>query len=269
VVAAPGDAIDRVADRVRELAGGYEPPTFAAVPTPDAALFLAAIDHQTGYREAHEVDGEGPFEGSALLWALGLRAERRAPGALTARSLLGVNPAAIAAVFRVGQDKLKDPEGRAALWDDLARGLLERYGGEVTNLVEATGGSLGGSEGALRHLGGFKAFSDPLQKKSFLVCKIWERRGWLEVSDPESWEVSADNVLMRLALRSGLVSGGEVEEVRAATRAAFKQVAERAGISPPVLDDLLWERGREDADLLGDEAGDLREPPRREGVHFY
>jgi hypothetical protein len=269
VVGGAGDATERVAATVRELARGYEPPSFAEVPTPDAALFLAAIDHQTGYREAHEVDGEGPFEGSALLWALGLRAEGRAAGALTARSLLGVNPAAIAAVFRVGQDTLKDPEGRAALWDDLARGLLERYGGEATNLLEATGGRLGGSEGALRHLGGFKAFSDPLQKKSFLVCKIWERRGWLEVSDPESWEVCADNVLMRLALRAGLVQEGDVEQVRAATRSAFKAVAQRAAIPPPVLDDLLWEKGREDPDLLGRPAGDLREPPRRAGVHYY
>jgi hypothetical protein len=262
-------AVEQVAARVKELAAGYEPPRFEEVPTPDAALFLTAIDHRTGFEAKHEVDGTGPYEGSALLWALGLRAERRAPGALTARSLLGVDPAAIAAVFRIGGESLADPEGRARLWDDLARGLIENYGGEASALIAATGGRLGGSDGALRHLGGFKAFSDPLQKKSFLVCKIWERRGWLTVADPENWEVSADNVLMRLALRSGLVGEGGVEEVRAATRAAFKQVAERAEISPPVLDDLLWERGREDQDLLGREGGDLREPPRPPDVDHY
>ena len=262
-------AVERVAARVRELAAGYEPPDFAEVPTPDAALFLAAIDHRTGFEEGHEVDGAGPYEGSALLWALGLRAERRAPGALTARSLYGVSPAAIAAVFRVGADSLADPERRAQLWDDLARGLIENYQGEASALIAATGGRLGGGSGALRHLGGFKAFSDPLQKKSFLVCKIWERRGWLEVADHENWEVSADNVLMRLALRSGLVEQGTVEEVRAATRTAFKRVAEEAGISPPLLDDLLWERGREDPDLLGREGGDLSEPPRAGGTDFY
>ena len=74
---------------------------------------------------------------------------------------------------------------------------------------------------------------------------------------------------MRLALRSGLVDQGDVEKVREETRDAFKQVAEEAGISPPVLDDLLWEKGREDPDLIGDEAGDLTEPPRREGIVFY
>jgi len=263
------EALKRVVARVNELAADYEPPTFEEVPNPDAALFLAAIDHQTGYTEPHEVDGEGPYEGSALLWALGLRAERRAPGALTARSLLGVDPQAIAAVFRAGQDTLHDPERRAKLWDDLAKGMLKDYGGRAEALIEASGGKLGGSTGVLFRLSEFDAFADPLRKKAFLLCKIWERRGWLAVSDPENWEVSADNVLMRLALRSGLVEQGDVEEVREATLKAFKAVADEADISPMVLDDLLWEKGRQDPDLVGNEAGDLTEPPRREGVVFY
>jgi hypothetical protein len=268
-VTADPDAVKRVSTRVKKLAKDYKPPTFEEVPNPDAALFLAAIDHQTGYTEAHSVDGEGPYEGSALLWALGLRAERRAPGALTARSLMAVDPAAIAAVFRAGQDTLHDPNRRAKLWDDLAKGMLKSYSGQAEQLIEASGGKLGGPGGVLMRLSEFDAYADPLRKKSFLLCKIWERRGWLNVSDPESWEVSADNVLMRLALRSGLVEEGLVEPVREATREAFKQVAEQSGISPPVLDDLLWERGREDPDLIGNEAGDLQEPPRAEGVLFY
>jgi hypothetical protein len=263
------DALKRVVARVKELQAGYEPPTFEEVPHPDAALFLSAIDHQTGYTEPHEVDGEGPYEGSALLWALGLRAERRAPGALTARSLLGVPAEAIAAVFRAGQDNLHDPERRAKLWDDLAKGMLKDYAGQAEALIEASGGKLGGQGGVLFRLSEFDAYADPLRKKAFLVAKIWERRGWLTVSDPESWEVSADNVLMRLALRSGLVEQGDVDQVREATLEAFREVAEQAEIPPPVLDDLLWEKGREDPDLIGDEAGDLTEPPRRENVVFY
>jgi hypothetical protein len=263
------DAVKRVAARVKELAADYTPPTFDQVPHPDAALFLSAIDHQTGYKEPHSVDGEGPYEGSALLWALGLRAEKRAPGALTARSLMGVPAEAIAAVFRAGQDTLHDPDRRAKLWDDLAKGMLKSYGGQSEQLIDASGGKLAGPGGVLVRLSEFDAFADPLRKKAFLVCKIWERRGWLTVSDPEAWEVCADNVLMRLALRSGLVQQGEVEEVREATMIAFKAVSDEAGVAPPVLDDLLWERGRDDADLIGDEAGDLTEPPRKEGVVFY
>jgi hypothetical protein len=269
LVVADPDALKRVVARVKKLAADYEPPTFDEVPNPDAALFLSAIDHQTGYTEPHMVDGDGPYEGSALLWALGLRAERRAPGALTARSLIGVPAEAIAAVFRAGQDNLHDPLRRAKLWDDLSKGMLKSYGGQAEQLIETSGGKLTGQGGALVRLSEFDAFADPLRKKALLVCKIWERRGWLQPSDPENWQVSADNVLMRLALRSGLVPEGDVDEVREATRDAFKQVADKAKISPPVLDDLLWEKGREDPDLIGNEAGDLSEPPRREGIVFY
>ncbi|MGH2923758.1 MAG: hypothetical protein ACRDKH_07005, partial [Solirubrobacterales bacterium] len=148
--------------------------------------------------------------------------------------------------------------------------LTEDYGGAAAELIAAAEGRLGGPGGLLGRLAAAEAYSDPLQKKSFLVAKIWERRGWLAVVDPLLWEVSADNVLMRLALRAGLVEpGDDVERVRAATRDAFKAVAEEAEIPPPVLDDLLWERGREDPDLIGIDAGDLHEPPRRPGVHFY
>lgn len=75
---------------------------------------------------------------------------------------------------------------------------------------------------------------------------------------------------MRLALRAGLVSPGPVGEVRAATRAELKRVAERSGLEPPLLDDLLWELGRDDPDLLGTAGGaDLREPPRPAATVWY
>ena len=267
--APPGEAVDRVAARVRGLAAAYEPPDFAHVPTVDAALFLCAVDHGTGYREAHHVGVRGPFEGSALLWELACAAERERPGTLTAAALADVDAERVAALFRAGGVTARDPEGRARLWRDLASGLERDHAGSATLLIAASGGRLGGGGGLVELLSRDEAYSDPLAKKAFLFAKIAERRGWLEVRDPESWEVCADNVLMRLALRAGLVEPGGVEEVRAATRAAFARVAAEAGVAPPVLDDLLWERGREDPDLLGAEAGDVSEPPRRDRVHWY
>ena len=115
----------------------------------------------------------------------------------------------------------------------------------------------------------YEAYSDPLAKKAFLFAKIAERRGWLSVRDPHNWQVAADNVLMRLALRSGLVAPGELDEVRSATRDAFRDLADRSGLSPPVLDDMLWELGRDDPDLLGHSAGDLREPERDPDSAWY
>jgi hypothetical protein len=267
--APPKAALERVSARASILLAGYEPPGFEEVPGPDAALFLTAIDHRTGYRRAHRVDGLGPYEGSALLWALGLAAERRRPGILGARSLAEVTDAEVAELLAIDGEAIAGPTERALLWRDLAAGLLGRYRGEAAELIAASEGRLAGPGGALARLAEFEAFSDPLRKKSFLVCKVWERRRWLEVGDPESWEVCADNVLMRLALRAGLVSPGGVEEVRAATREAWKRVAADVGVAPPILDDLLWERGRDDPDLLGVEGGDILEPPRAPRVHFY
>jgi hypothetical protein len=261
--------VAEISDRIRELAADYEPPTFAEVPGPDAALFLSAIDHRTGYRAPRMVGGKGPYEGSALLWALGLEAEGRRPGTLSADGLTQVSEDGVGEMFRVAGETAAGADVRARLWRDLAAGLRSRYGGSTENLIAAAEGCLGGSGGLLALLGEFEAFADPVQKKSFLFCKIAERRGWLRVEDPESWQVCADNVLMRLALRSGLVHPGPEDVVRAATRDAFKAAATAAGVPPPILDDLLWERGREDPDLLGCSAGDLREPERPTGTHWY
>jgi len=255
---------------VGELLARYEPPDFAHVPDPDAALFLCAIDHRTGYHGSHLVDGEGPFEGSDLMWAVGLHAARRRPGLLTAAALAEISGVELAAAFRIGGETVADPDRRAALWRDLTAGLERDYRGEAARLLELAGGRLGGAGGLLDRLAAFDAYSDPLAKKSQLLAKICERRGWLEVVDPEQWQVSADNVLMRLALRSGLVApDADVDRVRAATRDAFGRVAAAAAVAPPLLDDLLWELGRDDPDLLGAEAGDLREPERDPASTWY
>ena len=261
--------LDRVAARVRELAKTYEPPDFAHIPDPDAAIFLCAVDHKTGYSEPHEVDGEGPYAGSELMWICGLRAAAAMPGLLRAERLKDASTVEVAEWFRVGEETVADPERRAELWRNLASGLVRDHQGAAQALLESAGASLASRDGLLARLGKYDAFSDPLGKKSFLFAKIVERRRWFEVRDPESWEVAADNVLMRLALRSGLVAEGPLDEVRSATRAALKKLAVDAGIGPPVLDDMLWELGRDDPDLLGREAGDLREPRRDPASAWY
>jgi hypothetical protein len=262
------DVLAAVVARVRELLADYRPPSFDHVPDPDAAIFLCAIDHRTGYARAHAIGGEGPLEGSALMWARGLAEARRRPGLLTATMLLDVSAAEVAAIFEVEGETVADPERRAQLWRDLATGLALDYGGEAQALLGAAAGRLGGRGGLLARLAGFRAYADPLEKKSQLYAKICERRDWFEVADPERWQVSADNVLMRLALRSGLVAPGALDEVRAATREAFKRVASAVDVSPPLLDDLLWERGRDDPDLLGATV-DVAEPEREPGSTWY
>jgi hypothetical protein len=269
VAPAHTEARSRVVARVRELADGYSPPDFADVPHADAALFLCAIDHKTGYRRGYLVGGKGPYQGSALLWALGLCAERRHPGILSAPRVAEIDAAEVAEMFRIGGETVAGVDVRAHLWRDLARGLARDYGGDAEALLAAAEGRLGGTGGLLARLAEFEAYSDPLGKKSFLFAKVAARRGWVAISDPEHWEVCADNVLMRLALRSGLVHPGTLADIRAATRVALRGVAAESGISPPVVDDLLWELGRDDPDLLGTAGGELEEPPREPGSHWY
>jgi hypothetical protein len=267
--AAQVGALARAAERVRELAATYTPPRFEHVPDPDAALFLCGVDHKTGYRGRYLVSGEGPFEGSALLWAVGLRANARERGLLRADRLLDVTGSEVGEWFRIGGESVADPERRAELWRELAAGLVERYEGSAAVLLERADGRLAGAGGLVSRLAGFEAYSDPLAKKSFLFAKICERRRWFAVGDPEHWEVCADNVLMRLALRAGLVEPGPLDHVRPATRDALRDLANEAGVPVPVLDDLLWELGRENPDLLGREAGDVREPDRDPASAWY
>jgi hypothetical protein len=252
--------------RVLELRADYEPPDFAHVPDADAALFLCAVDHKTGYERPHAVAGSGPATGSELMWAVALANAARE---LRAERLREIDGTRVAAIFRIDDETVADPDRRAALWRELATGLESEYGGEAGALIAAAGGRLGGGGGLLERLADFEAYADPLAKKAQLFAKICERRGWFEVSDPESWEVSADNVLMRLALRSGLVAPGDLDAVRAGTREAFKRVAQASAIPPPELDDMLWELGRDDPDLLGRAAGDLREPDRDPSSSWY
>ena len=225
--------------RVRELRAAYRPPDFAHVQNADAAVFLCAVDHKTGYRRAHRVGGGEPVSGSELMWDVALAAARERPGLLTAHALADVTADEVAEIFRVGDETVADSARRAELWRDLARGLERGYGGEASTLLGAAGGRLGGDDGLLARLAAFEAYSDPLAKKAQLFAKICHRRGWLEVSDPQSWQVSADNVLMRLALRSGLVQPGALSvdgtpiDLRKVTIPTYVQAGREDHIAPP------------------------------------
>ena len=84
----------------------------------------------------------------------------------------------------------------------------------------------------------------------------------MTVADPENWEVSADNVLMRLALRSGLVAQATVDD-RPRRDPRCLQAGRRGGRDlAPLLDDLLWERGPRGPRPHRPGGGELSEPPR-------
>ena len=249
----------------------YEPPTFDHVPDPDAALFLCAVDHRTGYREPHIGGGGGPVRAAAPCcgrW-------RSTPPARDARAADGAAPRDVTAreVAELLPDRRRDrrrpgpPRGAVARpRRRAASATTEARRGPCSPRRAAGSAAMAGCwrcSPATRRTRTRSRRSRSCSRRSASAAAGSRSR------DPEQWEVCADNVLMRLALRSGLVEPGGLAEVRAATRDAFKQVAERSGVPPPVLDDLLWELGRDDPDLLGAEGGDLREPPRDPDSAWY
>ena len=146
-----------VVERVRELWRDYTPPDFAHIPGPDAEIFLCAVDHLTGYDRAHLVDGEGPFQGSELMWAAALRRSEL----LNAAALREVQAAMVAELFSVDDETVADPDRRAALWRDLAAGLERDYDGSARRLLDSAGVLLAD---LLDRLAAFEAYADPLAK---------------------------------------------------------------------------------------------------------
>ncbi len=176
----------------------------------------------------------------------------------------------VAEWFRAGSEPIGDPERRAALWRDLASGLERDYGGSAVELLAAPAACSAAEAACSSGCAPYRAYSDPLAKKAFLFAKIAERRGWFERLGPRGLGGLCRQRAHApcASLRAGQPDG-PLDEVRAATRAAFKELAASTGISPPVLDDMLWELGRSDPDLLGNAAGDLAEPPRDPASTWY
>src|SRR5207245_2387910 len=141
--------------------------------------------------------------------------------------------------------------------------LMNGFGGSILNLISASRRRLVREDGRgfLQLLKLFEAYKDPLNKKSFLLAKFLERRRFLVVRDPENLHVPLDNILLRLALRTGIVrltrreleqkiqSGVEVAKeeeltLRALTIRAYDKICSRLGMNATYLDDILWEFGR-------------------------
>jgi hypothetical protein len=228
-------------------------------------FFLTAIDHNTHGADRYEevIDGE-TVHGSELMYWQAQQAALKDPGLFTPQRLKDVTAEVARAVLTTATGKAPaGVEERALLLRDAAAVLCERYDGDLAKLLAAGEGYLrrGDGSGILELLREIRAYSDPLQKKSFLLIKLLKRRGLLSIRDPENLNVPVDHVLFTIALRSGIVAAdrparekilaGEpldeemVKDLRGAARQAFKKVAGFSSIPADLFDDLLWAYGRE------------------------
>ncbi len=222
-------------------------------------FFMVSIDHRThrpGKPYRAYIDGE-MLEGSELLYRLGKRALDRNPEFFTPYYLQSLTLKEFEYYFSMGSATIPDPEIRVELLRDAAQKLIKFYNGKVLNLVRESGNSV---RRMLRLLKVFKAYSDPVEKKSFLLIKFLERRGIFRPVDTEHLEVPVDNHLVRVALRLGVVrvddytymrikrgidfSTYEDTALRYMVRIAYKYIAKLVGIRPTYLDDVMWIFGK-------------------------
>ncbi len=110
----------------------------------------------------------------------------------------------------------------------------------------------------LARLSWFRAYEDPVAKKSLLLAKFLHKRRLKVFRDEENFQVPVDNHLTRIAFRLGIVEledhspiDRQVElnpsqdiKIRMKVRDAWKRVSEASGVDPFTLDDFLWTHGR-------------------------
>ena len=226
-------------------------------------IFMVAVDHRThppgGVYEA-ELDGR-VYRGASLLYRLGVEAYLRDRGFFSPEHMAEVTGEEVERWLSRRGARVSRPWERAELLRDLAEGLLELYDGRVLELIRKSRSRLYAPwRGLVERLKAFRAYMDPVEKKPFLLVKFLERRGLFKAEDRVRLQVPVDNHLTRVALRTGIVKPSqaelellahcreaEVEEdiaIRAAVRLAWRLVSMEAGVSPLLLDDLLWLIGK-------------------------
>ena len=230
-------------------------------------FFIVAIDHRThpkGTTFKGRVNGK-ELTGAELMYALAMKRFNEDATFFTAERMSRISSDEIAELFRATDPEIVDiagPEERATILRNCGTELLQSFDGSVLNLIAKSNGFLvHGGSGFLELLKRFIAYQDPISKKSFLLSKFLERRHLIKIKDPENLHAPVDNILQRLALRTGIVvlanqvlenkirSGEPVdlveeETIRHTTMSAFDEVAQGNSLNAAYLDDLLWEFGR-------------------------
>jgi len=232
-------------------------------------FFIVAIDHRTGtYDDPFEGYVDGMFlRGSDLLYHLAVKKFLEKTDYFSPKHLIKITAKDIANWFSIDKPRKKiisDAAIRAILIRDLAKKLVKIYDGKVTNIISISDGYLyrRNGNGFIDQLKTFIAYSDPVEKKPFLLTKFLERRGLIVIRDKENINVPVDNHLMRIAIRLGLVKplenkikyftswDNKVDRdldtlFRLVAKRAYKLLANKTQVSPFLLDDFFWVLGRE------------------------
>ncbi|MCB0955505.1 MAG: carbohydrate kinase family protein [Ilumatobacter sp.] len=247
-------AIDRLAQRIADLAGGgdlsafdFTGDLFPAVGDPGAtAWFTAATLQQFGFwyeRDGHydrpmiATIGGNDRKGSDYLWAHYLRWAATEPGALGGARQATITDAewSAAASDDTGRDPYPQPGRYAGLARAYGQSLLE-IGMSAGDLVAAAAEHDRPMHALLRlldHVGGYR--EDPLRKKAALLGVILRQRpeGCLPAAEGDDAPPIVDYHVQRTSLRTGIVTVDDADlrhrlESRTVLAAADEQAVRRA-----------------------------------------
>ena len=226
-------------------------------------VFMVAIDHRTSYKGvSYEETINGKlYHGADLLYKLGAMKYEEDPEFFSPRNMAKITVKDVKAWLNHGKARIWDIGVRTMLLRDLGLKLIRLYNGKVLNLIAESKGYLKKmNRGLINSLKTFKAYEDPVEKKAYLLVKFLERRKIMQIKDQEHIEIPVDNHLTRIAFRIGIVDLSKklvdfivskkhltYEDdviIRLTVRRAYKLLCRRIGISPLLLDDLLWALGR-------------------------
>lgn len=155
-------------------------------------------------------------------------------------------------------ERLTDPEGRAALLRNLGSMMRRRNWIDAQDMFDACDGRIDGADPCLvQELARFKAYTDPVRKKTYFFLSLMRNFGIWRYADPENLGPPVDYHEVRGHLRIGTVviedddladrlrrrlpvSVEEDNAIRMCVVRAINLVAEVLGITPSQAHYLFW-----------------------------
>ena len=218
-------------------------------------LLLVAICHQTSPQ------GLPPLEGQVAghrLRGWDYLSARFKEGTIANRELLEPNcwsqmsETDVRLLFRDSAfgDRLTDCHGRALLINDLGDMMLSNSWNSADDLFKLTSGYIDGDLGLSALLGRFRAYSDPVRKKSLFFLSLMQNTGVWQYADPNKLGPPVDYHEIRGHLRIGTV------------RVLDPDLARRLieGEQVSVEEDIILRQSVYDAIMLISESSGIRNP---------
>jgi len=219
-------------------------------------LVLVGICHQTSPLNGQVLEGnigERKLRGWDYLSAKLEAQARQNPQFLSPKSWSQISESDVRRIFR-GQHvggRLTDPAGRAQLIRDLGR-KMHSHSWEYADQIyqNCDGRILTGSPNLINVLSSFKAYSDPVKKKSFFFLSLMQNRGVWTYTDPTNLAAPVDYHEVRghlrlgsvrindVELRAKLMAGSEVTPeddilIRQAVQEALGRISDYSGLCNP------------------------------------